>query len=242
MHKNDNKIKLICIPYAGGNSMVFRPWKTTLSPNIELVTPELAGRGARLTDNLYNSINEAAEDLFQILRKSDQLHSYALYGHSMGTLIIVELLKLIKHSGDELPLHIFYSGRGVPHLKTNNGKKFHLMNEEQFRKEVLALGGTPLEIFETPELAELFIPTLKNDFRITETYISDTTPSAYDINISVFIGTNEDITNDGVEGWEDYTTKECRIHFFEGGHFFIKDKQDEVIKTINSTLNRYCAS
>ena len=49
-------MKIFCLPYAGGSSSVFAKWKTYMSRDIEIVAPELAGRGTRFNDEKYVSI------------------------------------------------------------------------------------------------------------------------------------------------------------------------------------------
>ena len=53
-------MKKFCLPYAGGSSSVFAKWKTYMSRDIEIVAPELAGRGTRFNDEKYvkNSRNK----------------------------------------------------------------------------------------------------------------------------------------------------------------------------------------
>ena len=43
-------MKIFCFPYAGGSSSVFAKWRSYMPRDIEIVAPELAGRGARFKD------------------------------------------------------------------------------------------------------------------------------------------------------------------------------------------------
>jgi surfactin synthase thioesterase subunit len=49
------KLKLFCVPYAGGSAKTFLGWKKWLDPGIELIPVELAGRGARVKDQFYGN-------------------------------------------------------------------------------------------------------------------------------------------------------------------------------------------
>lgn len=62
-------MKIFCLPYAGGSSSVFAKWKTYMSRDIEIVAPELAGRGTRFNDEKYVSIQSAADDIYSIFLK-----------------------------------------------------------------------------------------------------------------------------------------------------------------------------
>ncbi len=60
---NGTKIKLFCIPYAGGSARTFLGWKRWLDPSIELIAVELTGRGDRAGLPLYNEVSEAVADI-----------------------------------------------------------------------------------------------------------------------------------------------------------------------------------
>jgi len=99
------KVKLFTFPYAGGNSNIFSPWKKQLNNKIELNAVELPGRGYRTLEPPNNSIEEIVNGLLNIFIKNNS--DYAMFGHSMGALIVFELLSLLKCKGIKLPFHVF---------------------------------------------------------------------------------------------------------------------------------------
>ena len=231
-----SRIKLFCLPYAGGSSLIFRPWQQYINPRIELVPVELAGRGSRIQEPGYRNSAEAVDDIFDLLKNEIDQSPYALFGHSMGCMLTYELAQKIRRKNLRLPLHLFFSGRGAPSVKRDE-KKYHLMNDEQFRKEILALGGTPPELFEHPELMDLFIPLLKNDFRISEEEDDkgmDKTP--FDTDITVFMGKQDDHTPEQCDGWKNHTRRLCSLHYFSGGHFFLHNQMESITGLINTVL------
>jgi medium-chain acyl-[acyl-carrier-protein] hydrolase len=232
-----SKIKLFIFPYAGGHSNLFRPWQKHLNEIIELSSVELPGRGKRLLEPMPDSIEAIVHDLVSLFlnNKAD----FALFGHSMGAMIIYELLLLLKKNNLKMPLHVFFSGGKAPHIRSNNEKKFHLLNNQQFIKEVIQLGGTPDDIFNDPELADYFLPVLKNDFRICGNYVPDIIDKKFDIDFSILAGTEECYNEGDLSTYGSYTTGETTIKYFKGGHFFIKESEMEVIDFINKTLLKY---
>ena len=228
-----SKINLFCLPYAGGSSVVFNEWSKYLLSDLKVKPVELAGRGKRIREPFYQNLDEAVDDVFQIISESIRHEPYMIFGHSMGSWIAYQLVQEIYKQALPRPLCIFFSGAGAPHLPRRNHKIFHLMDDEKFEKEVLGLGGTPPEIFKYPELKEIFLPVLKNDFRIVETQIWPSEIKKLDQNITVFLGKDDDLTAEQCDGWKHHTSQLCNIHFFEGGHFFLHPHKKEICSIMN---------
>ncbi|MDW3194567.1 MAG: thioesterase domain-containing protein [Cytophagales bacterium] len=233
-----NKLKLFCFPYAGGSAVIFKKWKQHLDPSIELRPIELAGRGKRIQEPLYNDIYEATDDIFHHIYEELIESPYAFFGHSMGAIIAHLLAHKINHTSLAEPMHLFFAGRGAPHVERQDEKKYHLMDNEDFKKEVINLGGTPPEFFNHPELLELFLPLLKNDFKIAETYEHQGEIQALSQNMTVFLGKEDDLTPEQCGEWEKHTTGTCSTHYFDGGHFFLHDETIAITDIINRTLIR----
>jgi surfactin synthase thioesterase subunit len=143
--------------------------------------------------------------------------------------------KLINENGLS-PLHLFISGRGALHVKRYEEKKIHLLENDQFIKEVIDLGGTSSEVFQHQELVETFLPVLRNDFKLAETDFDDKiTP--LNVDISVMLGEEEELTIAQSMGWKIHTTKKCGLHYFNGGHFYLHDQIPQIVDTINKTFS-----
>jgi len=230
-----SKIKLFTFPYAGGSANLFRPWRRTLNTNIELCPVELPGRGVLYPLPMYRSIEQAVNEIGKTFKYIDS--DFALFGHSMGAIIVFELLKYFREQNIKMPLHVFFSGRKAPHMNNEKKKDYYSMDDAGFRKEVILLGGTPPEVFQNEELASLFLPVLKNDFIMCENYVPSFNGNKFNIDFSVLTGTTEGYTLEELDAYSIYTSKPVEIKTFEGDHFFIKDSQSAVIDYINLTLS-----
>lgn len=228
------KAKLFCLPYAGGAAIIYNSWKQFLDSEIALKPVELAGRGRRINESFYKNRSEAVEDVFKLIKNDISEAPYLLFGHSMGTLITYELVQKIREHQLPGPLHVFFSGSSAPHLKDDN-KKYHLMSEADFKEEVLQLGGTPREFFENPELLDVFLPVLKNDFRLSETDLHTGEINPLDESITVFLGREDELTQQQCEEWRRHTKERCALHYFDGGHFFLHEETEKIVKIINET-------
>jgi surfactin synthase thioesterase subunit len=216
--------------------MVYKKWAQYLGPLIDLRPVELAGRGSRANETPCDSIEMLVDDVFDTIRAELLQSPYALFGHSLGACIVHDLAQRIQKSDLRRPEHLFFSGRYAPHLRRPDEKKYHLMENEEFKREVIGLGGTPPEFFEYPELLEFFIPVLKKDFQISETIEPVSTISPFPVDITVFLGKDDDQTPEQCDGWKMYTNRICSIHYFDGGHFFINEHARSVARIISGTL------
>ncbi len=234
-----SKIKLFCVPYAGSSAMVYSRWKKGLAEFIELHEIELPGRGKRFSDPFCNSIEEVVDDIISKIK--DEIADgcqYAFFGHSMGTLIVYELTNRIKELYNSTPVHVFFSGRNSPDKRVED-KVVHTLPDDEFKNELNKFGGIPEKVFENNELANIFIPILRADYKLIDTYNYNDVKKRLQSNITVLYGTNDAYIKYDIGSWENFTTKQSKIIQFQGGHFFISDYMNEVIEIINNTLAVY---
>jgi surfactin synthase thioesterase subunit len=227
---------LFCFPYAGGSASAYNKWRHFLDRQIELQPVELSGRGRRIYEPLYDSVEDAVNDVYSMINGQLSGIPYALYGHSMGGMIAYELAYRIRENNLTQPLHIFFSGRGAPDIPYEDEEIFHTMPEEEFKEKVLQLGGTPKEFFDHPELLEVLLPTLRSDFKVAETYEHNSEVIPFDHDISVLIGKDEEVSAEQMHGWRKHTKKVCHLYYFEGEHFFIHEETEKVVSILNHNL------
>lgn len=230
------KIKLYCLPYAGGSAAIYDRWRNFLDSQIELEPIELAGRGRRFNDSLYGSLDDAVDDIFNLIKNEIHHQPYALFGHSFGASLSYLLVRKIKLLKLPEPKHIFFSGKGAPHLKDIEHKKFYLMDDEEFAKELIALGGTPPEFFQHKELTDFMLPILRNDFKLADVSLCNGEITPFNFDITVFLGKEEFINAEQIDGWKQYTSKMCTVHHFNGGHFFLHKEINQITNIINQVL------
>ncbi|MGW5955812.1 thioesterase II family protein [Bacillus mycoides] len=230
------KTKLFCFPHAGGSAFSYAKWKNYFNPYIEVVPIELAGRGYRIEESFYQSMEEAVNDVYTSIVKQIEHSPYILYGHSMGSLIAYEVARKIQDSKNVLPEFLVLSGRNHPNSKMKNIR--HNLSNEQFKREVIAMGGTPSGVLQSEELMGIFLPILRADFKIVETYIHDNNMQACDIDFLIFNGENDEFTTyNQVIKWEQYTSKTCTFHSFKGNHFFLNENIEEIANRIIRKLD-----
>lgn len=233
------KIKLYCLPYAGGSANFNLKWDKYLPENIEICPLELAGRGKRYNEPFFQSIDEAVDNLYNSIKYEIDIYKYAFYGHSMGTIIIYELVNKILKKAKKAPIKVFLSGRQPPHL----GEKriISQLDDNRFIEEVIKAGGTNDELINQPELLRFFIPILRADYKMAENYrFNPKDKLVWNIDLILFNGKSDtDVSAEEMNEWNFYTTGKCELHEFEGNHFFIYQHGDKISRIINNSLNNY---
>jgi medium-chain acyl-[acyl-carrier-protein] hydrolase len=223
-------ITLFLLPFAGGSSYSYKEFAKYESDKLKLSPLELPGRGKRIRESLKTNVHELVDDIFaQICTKLDK--PYMIYGHSMGTLLTYLLTKKIIKHGLNPPLWLFLTGSVGPSVIENRKTKYHQLPASEFMDRVKLLGGLPDEILSHPELLDFYLPILRADFEVVETYqYRPTVP--FDIPMDVTIGTEDEATFEEAEMWQLETIEPLRLKQYKGNHFFIYQHIDKIMDNI----------
>lgn len=228
-------MRLFCLPYAGGSETIYYKWKNYLQPFIEVVPIELKGRGKRFSEFFYESLEEAVEDIFENIKDKIVDNDYAIYGHSMGSLLAYELYYKICNENAKMPKHMFFSGYKAPSIKREKENTYTLPDYD-FMKKVMGLGGAPDELMNNQELLQIFLPIIRSDFKILETYNYKERKEKIHCDVSILNGKQDSINLKEILAWKDHVCGDFKIHNFEGNHFFINTNVKNITKVISNTL------
>jgi medium-chain acyl-[acyl-carrier-protein] hydrolase len=232
-------LRLFCFPYAGGSAHVFRPWRRHFPSEIGLCLVHLPGRGKRIREPPFTRLNLLVQTIADHMMLEPEL-PYALFGHSMGALISFELARELRRRGFIAPRRLFLSGRRAPTVPGRELPTFNLPHDE-FIAEVRRLNGTPKELLDHPETMELFLPVLRADFEVADTYEYHP-EERLSCPISVYGGLqDEDVPVESLRLWKEQTSAECKVRMFAGDHFFLHnpamDFVDVFQRDVLSTLH-----
>lgn len=230
-------IQLFCFPYAGGRSDFYKKWKKRYNSNsffeIELV--EYSGRGEKIGAPLIKDFTEIVTQLAdEITRRING--QFAFFGHSLGAILAFEIAKKIKMDQKILPAGLFLSGCPAPDYLPDQ-ISLQDLSDDEFIAKIIQLGGIPQEIINEPEPLKFFLPYLKNDFSLIDTYTSLNT-DLFTIPLVVFTGDKDPkVSIKQVMGWENYTNSFFECHVMPGDHFFVKD-EGAILEKISLHLSK----
>ncbi|WP_276915247.1 gramicidin S biosynthesis thioesterase GrsT [Aneurinibacillus aneurinilyticus] len=229
------KLRLFCVPYAGGGASVFHEWSHFFPKEIEICSIQLPGRENRgmedpLTD-LQQIVEIAAEEIQPLINIP-----FAFFGHSMGALISFELARKIRQKNNVNPVHLFVSGRHAPQISCTK-QDYHLLPDDQFIQELRLLNGTPEIVLQNAEMMGILLPRLRADFSACGSYqYKNNEP--LDCPITAFGGKDDiGVTYQSLEAWREQTKKEFSVCMYPGDHFFLYDSQHEMIEFMCKQLH-----
>ncbi|WP_238861418.1 thioesterase domain-containing protein [Clostridium sp. YIM B02569] len=229
------KIKLFCLPYAGGSSSSYYMFKNYLDNNIEICPIELAGRGIRFTDKLNQNFEEVLSDIFEHVKCKIDSTPYAIFGHSMGSWLAYELYNKIDENKLKIPIHLFLSGRGSP-LEKNN-RIISNKSDEKLKEFLKELGGTDTILLNNDDAMNMFIRIIRSDFKLLENYKYREYPRKIRSKVSIINGSRDNsITKEGLELWKRLIDNHIEYKFYNGSHFYFKKRADLLCDYINKTL------
>lgn len=241
---NEPKQVLFCLPYAGGSAAaIYGKWTRALPPSIKVWPLELAGRGRRTGEPFHADMEAAVRDLLAVVAPVARSGMpYAFYGHSMGTALVYELARALAAAALPAPRTLFLSGRNCPDHEYAQ-RQMHLLGDDAFLAQIRTLGGTPDEFFRMKDLVAAFLPVLRSDYRLIETYRAARPLHRGTADIVFLCGDRDPLVNRlSAPGWQACTSARFRFLEFSGGHFFINDHTQAICRVIAETLEPALAS
>jgi medium-chain acyl-[acyl-carrier-protein] hydrolase len=213
---------------------VFRDAAECLPDHIEICAVHLPGRPPRMRDAPIARLADLVTAMTPAVRPALNL-PFAFLGHSMGGLLAFELARTLRREGERAPLHLFVSACRAPQLPPAESPA-HRLPDAAFIERLRNLGGTPEEMLDNPELMELFLPTLRADFAVSETYIHTPEPPL-DCPISAFGGIDDvKVPRQDLAAWQVQTSGSFHIDMLPGAHFFLNSAPSSLYAVVAAAL------
>lgn len=223
--------QLFCFTYAGGTSSFFDIIEKELN-GIDLVKPDYAGHGERHRESFYQDFGHLADDLFQEFMKCYTGGEYGLFGYSMGSISLVEVLKRIVHSEMHLPTNIFLAAH-EPHTKSEllgfSGDEI----DEWVKERTIRFGAVPENLLNNKVFWRTYLPIYRADYSIIANYGFEELDLKLDIPATVFYSETDTPLSD-MKQWDTYFP--CDYYQFSGNHFFIRDHCKEMAEIIRRKM------
>jgi surfactin synthase thioesterase subunit len=229
------RARLFCLPFAGAGASVFREWPRKLPGTVQVIALQLPGRESRWNEPPCQAISEMLDQLVENLWPMlDQ--PFGIFGHSMGAMLGFELARALQRNGKPA-MHLFVSALRPPQ-DPDPDPPMHRLTDEELIGHLRRLNGIPSPILDHPEVIALFLPVLRADLKICETY-EYRAGEPLNCPISVYGGANDTKAPPAsLDGWRIQTTREFTMRLFPGDHFFLEPARDVLLPQIFTDLMR----
>ena len=228
---------LFFLPHAGGSAKSYSSFKRFLPKELTVVPMELSGRFTRPSEPLLDTIPDCVTDL--INKHSELLRGdYALFGHSMGTVLVTELVRQAKKNGLAMPCHIFLSGKNPPDEDIHCFEHIKNASDEEivsfFTQNSLS-SAVPVP---DHALVKLLNRILCTDVRMAEGYRATPEDVKFPCDITALYGIEDPLMQrTDMQGWSRFTDGKCEVIPFSGDHFYFNEHKEEVCSIIKKKLH-----
>ena len=231
--------QLFCFTYAGGNAAFFDPLAPYL-PDIQIISPEYAGHGSRHREPFYDSFDALADDMYGKLLEQYSGGDYALFGYSMGTISLVEVIRRIL-SNDAIPNPVcVFLAAHEPHTKSELAGFGNGDSDAEVMQRTIRFGAVPEKLQKNRIFWRTYLPLYRADYAIIGKYRFEALELKTDIPAVVFYS-ETDTPRADMELWKRYFSGTVEYYSYPGNHFFIREHDSEIGAVIAETMNRYCS-
>ncbi|WP_025844482.1 thioesterase II family protein [Brevibacillus agri] len=228
-----DKIRLFCFPFAGGGASIYRGWGEELPAGAGVYPIQLPGRENRLMESAIRDMDALVEGI------CEAIHPYLdrpffLFGYSLGTKIAFELARAVRRKWQLAPRGLLVAAGRAPHIP--EPRPLYHLPEEEFVRELRRFSGTPEAILQSKELMELFMPLLRADFTLDDTY-RFTEEAPLECPISAFCGTRDpEASEEEMAAWARHTRGAFALDMIEGEHFFLNSNREQLLRLVSAIV------
>ena len=232
MRKDDDSMKLICFPHAGGFSAYYSFIKNNTPDGIdEVFLFDYPSRNDLHGVSTFSEYIESAVDF--LLSLGLERNDYIIFGHSMGAFVACEAALIMQNEYDLPPFGVIASGQNPPYLLKQLGGWVCPENEAAF---VRKLGGIPDYISGDDRAFRFFLEFIRADMKIMESYVP-TVPDPDDrlpLGMIVFGRDDIIIRQNCIYQWNRTFREISSVNVIQGNHFYFDTSGRELLRLIGN--------
>jgi surfactin synthase thioesterase subunit len=229
------RARLFCFPHAGGGLSMFQSWPARLPTFLDVCSVALAGRDTRIREAPVTAIPALVAEVLAAIAPALDL-PFAFFGHSMGAIVAFELARALRRRGAPRPSLLAIAAHTAPNFEHRN--PIRDLPDASFVAELQRLAGDADDALHDPELVELFLPVLRADVTLCETYRWTEEPPL-ECPMVAFGGCDDpEVTPGDLAEWRFHTTGSFKIEILAGGHFFVRSEVPSLLERLCSHLGQ----
>jgi len=227
---------VVVFPHAGGSPRSFISWCRDLPLGIDLYGVTYPGRDLLLDEpapaTLVELASECATELEPVIPSA---HSVVMFGHSMGAYVAFEATRSLERSGFALTA-LVVSGAEAPHFGTE--QIWHRACDDDLVRRIGELDVRSREALAVPELRRMFLPTIRDDYRLVENYRARPNPQLSCPIHTLYGESDPEVSVPHSAAWAAYTRADWHVRSFPGDHFYLNAHTAQVVAYVSDILKR----
>lgn len=226
-------LPLLVFPHAGAGASAYREFSRVLSAQFDVVVFQYPGRQDRAAEAPLGSLPEIAGGAFDEFRTSDHNRGpIVAFGHSMGAGVAFELARIAEAKGIDVR-QLTVSAAVAPANAATKAQRPR--TDEEILDHIAMVEGTTADVFANSDLMNLAFPCIKADYRACDAY-----SCGEDVKVVApihVLGGDQDpyVTVSDLYGWIRHSDT-VQLTMFDGGHFFLKDRINDVANLLASSV------
>ncbi|MEU6556613.1 alpha/beta fold hydrolase [Streptomyces sp. NPDC046915] len=229
-------VRLYVFPHAGGSGLMYQDWPARFPPDWRVTAQDAPGHGTRMGEPPLSDgdalVNHYLDRLGPELDGSEA--PFAFFGHSMGAMVAYELTRRLVAGDHRTPVWLGLSACGAPRPDEPPARlPARELSDEELRRQVARLGGTPPKVLDHPGLWRHFAPVIRADLRLVSSWRPAPADTPLPVPVSLFGGARDTAVGlDALQRWAERCERLLAVHVFPGGHFYFHDDPDAVADAV----------
>ncbi|GGV28857.1 hypothetical protein GCM10010245_46900 [Streptomyces spectabilis] len=223
---------VVCIPYGGGNATAYQPLAGRLPADVDLWAAELPGHDPVRPDEPLEPWAETAERVAKEIAETVR-GRYTLYGHCAGTFFAVLVARLLEDRG-AAPSRIVL-GAAFPQDAPSDDQLTEAAGDDDLFAGLSAIGGFSGALDDRDRRRVLAV--VRHDMLEGSRFHREATGGFERLRtpVRVVIGGADPLTDGyatGYRAWEHYAHDVTLDVIEDAGHYFVKDRAEEVARLV----------
>jgi len=235
----DADVRMLMFHHAGGSALSLLPLARATRSDVEVRLIELPGRGLQEQVPAAETFDAA---LGLLLDRTSTLFDRptVLFGHSLGGLLTDALARALpEQARAQLRLVVVsaceYRPAAADPLPAAPppAQRGH----EDLVRELVVHGGTPREVFDSPELLARSVRLLGHDMRLVDSYVPRSGSAGPSVPYEIWYGTEDPtVVPRPAATWSSGDRAPVRVRRFPGGHFYLLDETGSAARALDESL------
>lgn len=228
--------RLLCLAGAGAFASEFHAWPAAFAGIADITAIVLPGRERRIREpgiaDMDGLVRQIATEL---IRVADPDQPLALFGHSLGALVMFELARHLRSVAGPRPSRLFLSAQSAPGIREPHPPA--TSTDAELVDYIRSFGGAPEDVLANTAFMAAYFPGMRADLTLYENYRYLPEPLVEQPITTYRGGSDHTIDPADMRAWAAATSGPCTaVEIAGGGHLFLRTHVHELAADIGARL------